>query len=510
MMDNSANNKKLMRNTAFLYFRMLFVVVVTLYTTRLILNALGVEDYGIYNVVAGFVSLFSVLNNCLSTGTNRFYNYSLGRNDNDGITKVFNVSIRIQFIILIVLIVILEGIGLWYLNNKMVIPESRFFVAQILFQCSVLSLIFVVLKIPYSAAVMAYEKMDFYAFVSIIDAILKLAIAIIIANITWDKLLLYGFLLALVSVLNFFIYFVYCKKNFSYLKLQRGIDKSLFKELFSFSAWSVVDPFSYMFRDQGSNMILNLFFGPIVNAAYGIAAQISGAVTGFASNLSIAFRPQIIQAYSSMNYTRVKSLMFSMSRINFISQMCIAIPLVFEMQYILSLWLGNSYPEYTIVFASMVVIINGVNCLNEPVSIIMVATGRIKKVKTVSMCIICSVVPIGYLLFLFEYPPFTIYIVMFCLTLINQCSCVIIMHQKFTYIKPLEYLRVIIIPLVYFVLLSLIVPFVLTYIMIPSFIRLVIVFILSISVSLIWAYIVCLSADERLLLLNTIKKIRFK
>ena len=153
MMDNSSNNKRLMRNTAFLYFRMLFVVIVTLYTTRLILNALGVEDYGIYNVVAGFVSLFSVLNNCLSTGTNRFYNYSLGKNDNDGITKVFNVSIRIQFIILILLIVVLEGVGLWYINTKMVIPDNRFFVAQMLFQCSVLSLLFVVLQVPYSAAV---------------------------------------------------------------------------------------------------------------------------------------------------------------------------------------------------------------------------------------------------------------------------------------------------------------------------------------------------------------------
>ena len=352
--------------------------------------------------------------------------------------------------------------------------------------------------------------MDFYAFVSIIDAILKLSIAVLISSVTWDKLLLYGLLLALVSVLNFFLYFIYCKNKFSYLKLQKDIDKSLFKELFSFSGWSVIDPFSYMFRDQGSNMILNLFFGPIINAAYGISAQISGAVTGFASNLSIAFRPQIIQAYSSMNYTRVKNLMFSMSRINFILQMCIAIPLVFEMQYILSLWLGNSYPEYTIIFASMVVIINGVNCLNEPVSIIMVATGRIKKVKTVSMCIICSVVPIGYLLFALGYPPFTIYIVMFCLTLINQCSCVIIMHQEFAYIKPLEYLRVIIIPLVYFVLLSLIVPFLLTYILMPSFTRLVIVFILSISVSLIWAYIVCLTVEERQLLLNILKRIRFK
>lgn len=507
MPNNNSNNRRLVRNTAFLYFRMLFVMFVTLYTTRVILSALGTVDYGIYNVVAGFVALFSVLNNCLSTGTNRFYNYALGKNDNEGITKVYNASVRIQFIILVVLFVLLEIIGIWYINNKMVIPMDRIYVAQFLFQCSVVSLLFVVMQIPYSAAVMAYERMDFYALISIIDAIFKLGIAVAIDHVSWDKLATYGCLLTLVSIINFLLYYAYSKKNIKSLKLKKSVDVPLFKKLFSFSAWSTIDPLSYMVRDQGSNMTLNIFFGPIANAAYGIAAQISGAVAGFASNLSIAFRPQMIQAYSSENYSRVKNLMFSMSKVNFIMQMCIAIPLVFEMQYILTLWLGETYPEYTVIFASIVVVINSVNCLNEPVSIIMVATGHIKKIKTISMCIICSIVPFGYLLFTLGCPPYAIYLVMLCLTLINQISCIIIMHQEFKYIAPFEYLRVIIIPLTLFTFLSLIAPSIITYFMSSSFVRLCVLFPVTIILSVTIAYYVCMNTNEQQMFVGARNKI---
>lgn len=509
-MTTSTANKRLMHNTAFLYFRMLFVMLITLYTTRLILSTLGAVDYGIYNVVAGFVALFSVLNNCLSTGTNRFYNFALGKNDDDGVTKVYNASIRIQFIIMVVLVFLLECIGVWYINHKMVIPMDRILIAHYLFQCSVVSLLFVVMQIPYSAAVMAYEHMDFYAIVSIVDAILKLAIAVVISCVSLDKLATYGCLLTLVSVLNFLLYFGYSRKNFHLLVMKRGMDKHLFRKLFSFSAWSTIDPLSYMVRDQGSNMILNIFFGPIINAAYGISAQVSGAVAGFASNLAIAFRPQIIQAYSSENYVRVKNLMYSMSKVNFILQMCIAIPLVFEMQYILSLWLGATYPDYTVIFACIVVIINSVNCLNEPISIVMTATGKIKKIKAVSMCIICSVVPIGYCLFSFGFPPYAIYLVMFGLTLINQISCILLMHQEFKYITPLEYFRLIVVPLVLFAFLSIITPSIITYIMPSSFVRLCVLFPVTIFVSVSIAYYVCMNINERRLVVESINRVKNK
>ena len=213
MSDNSNNNKRLAKNAMFLYIRMIFVMFVALFTTRIVLNALGLVDYGVYNVIAGFVALFTVLNNCLTTGTNRYYNYAIGQNDRERLTQVYNASIRIQMIFIVILVFLLETVGIWYLNCKMVIPDERLVVANILFQCSIVSLIFLVLQIPFSAAVMAHEKMDFYALVSIIDAVGKLAIAYVITIVSVDKLLIYGALISAISIFNFFIYLFYCKNR---------------------------------------------------------------------------------------------------------------------------------------------------------------------------------------------------------------------------------------------------------------------------------------------------------
>ena len=510
MFKTSVNNKRLIRNTTFLYFRMLFAMLVTFYTTRVILQALGVIDYGIYNVVAGFVLLFGVFSNSLATAINRYYNFALGNNDIEGVNKVFNASLRIQIIIIIILLIILELIGVWYINNIMVVSDDKIFVANFVFQTSVVSLLFVVMQIPYSAAVLAYERMDFYAIVSVIDAICKLGIAFVVANLNYGKLEIYGILLSCISLFDFIIYLIYTKRNIPILKYNHKVDSGIFRSLLGFSGLSMIDPFSYLVRDQGSNLTLNVFFGPVLNAAYGIAAQVSGAISSFASNLSIAFKPQIIQAYSNENYSRVKSLMFGMSKINFILQMCIAIPLVFEMQYVLTLWLGDNYPQYTVIFASIVVITNSVNCLNEPVSIIMVATGHIKKIKLISMIIICSVVPIGYLLFLLDFPPYSIYIVMFIITLVNQYSCVLIMCQKFNYINSREYFSSIITPLFLFALLSIIPPLIINVFIEFSFLRFLLTFIISIVFSLCLAYILCLNKNEQEMFMSIFVKIKAK
>ena len=497
MSDNSNNNKRLAKNAMFLYIRMIFVMFVALFTTRIVLNALGLVDYGVYNVIAGFVALFTVLNNCLTTGTNRYYNYAIGQNDRERLTQVYNASIRIQMIFIVILVFLLETVGIWYLNCKMVIPDERLVVANILFQCSIVSLIFLVLQIPFSAAVMAHEKMDFYALVSIIDAVGKLAIAYVITIVSVDKLLIYGALISAISIFNFFIYLFYCKKHFPALKLSRQTDKGLFKSLLSFSGWSILDPFSYIFRDQGSNMTLNLFFGPVVNAAYGIAAQVSGAIAGFTSNLSIAFRPQVIQSYSAGDYQRTKKLMISMSKINFIFQMLIAIPLIFEMDYVLTLWLGEGFPEYTVIFAILVLIVNSINTLNEPVSIIMVAIGKIKKVKTVSMFIICLVVPIGFVLFQIGYPPYAIYITMIVLTILNQMSCVFIMTREFKNVSFAEYIKNVLTPCIVFTIGSVIIPLGIVYVLPQSFVRLLLVFLSSFAGSLIIAYYAICDESEK-------------
>lgn len=512
MQDNNSSNKRLMRNTAFLYVRMLLVMFLAFYTTRVVLQVLGVEDYGIYNVVAGFVSMMAVLNSCLTTGTNRFYNVALGKIDKDGVSNVYKASLYIQLIIILVILILAETAGLWYINEKMVLPAERLVVANWLYQFSVFTLLLLVIQTPYSAAVLAYERMDFYAVVSIIDAVLKLAIVFAVRWLTYDKLLMYGLLMLVISVVRVMMYVVYCRKNFKELALSRPLDKPVFRSLLSFSGWSTLDPFSYIVRDQGSNMTLNLFFGPIVNAAYGIAVQISGAVSSFSSNLSVAFRPQIIQAYSSGDFGRAKNLMLSMSKINLVLQSMFAIPLVFELPYVLNIWLGADYPEYTVIFSTLVIAINTFNTLNEPVSIIMVATGKIKKIKSISLFIICSVVPFGYLLLKLGMQPYSIYLAMLALTFLNQVSCVNIMCKEFPDLQRMEYIKRIVIPLLIFIPCSLIAPFLITKFFDSTFIRIVLVFSISIPVTAVIAYLICLNKDEkgyfRALLNNLSNKIR--
>lgn len=506
MTDISANNKRLAKNTTFLYLRMFVVMLISLYTTRVVLRELGVTDYGIYNVVAGFISLFAFLNNCLNTGTNRFYNHALGKNNQEEVRRVYNASCRIQVFLMMLLVALLETVGLWYINNRMVIPSGRQFAANIVFQSSVLSLVTVLLQIPYSAAVVAYEKMDFYAIVSVIDAFCKLGIALLLPILGADKLIVYGILMACISIANLLLYFFYCHIHFAELRLSRNLDKKLFKELLSFSGWSTLDPMSYIVRDQGSNMNLNYFFGPTINAAYGIASTISGAITSFASNLSVAFRPQIIQSYSSGDYGRTQSLMFSMSKMNFTLQVLIAIPVIFELDTLLHLWLGEIFPEYTIIFATLVIAINCINVLNEPVSIIMVSTGKIKLVKTVSFIIITSIVPIGYILLSAGMPPYSIYVAMLFLTIINQSSCVIIMAHKFPTITISDYIRTVAIPCMLLLISSIVVPFVLTRFLPATILRVVFMAIISCITSSSLAYYILLNKREKEIILGMIKK----
>lgn len=497
MRDSFSKNKLLIKNTSFLYLRLICVLVLSLITTRIVLKSLGVVDYGIYNVVAGFVSMFAFLNKCLTGATNRYYNYAIGKEDSASVTRVYNSSLRIQFILIILLIFFLEFFGVWYINNKMVIPEERLHAALVVFHCSVLSLGIVIIQTPFSAAVMAYERMHFFAIVSIIDAILKLFIAIFVSFVSYDKLFIFGALMASVSLLNFMLFFVYAKRSFKQLTFSRDKDNELFKSMLSFSGWSMLDPFTYMVRDQGSNLILNLFFGPIVNAAFGVSRQVSAAIHSFASNLSLAFRPQVIQSYSNSDFLRTKRLMVAMSKINFTLQYIMVVPIMFEMDFVLSLWLGPDYPDFSVVFTCIVMIINTINTLNEPISVLMQATGKIKKICSVTAIIVCSVVPLGYFCFKCGMPPYAIYLVMLLLTLINQCVCVWIMSKTVSFFPVNEYLRIIIVPCFRFICLSLAIPVIIFFSLSPSILRFVLLFIVTFVSSTAMAYFIFLDKSER-------------
>ncbi len=492
--NTSTGNKRIARNTAFLYVRMVFVLLVSLYTTRVVLHVLGVVDYGINNVVAGFVSLFAFLNTSMTNGIQRFYNFKLGSEGPDSLKKVFNMALLIQGGLAVVIVALLETLGIWYLENEMVIPSDRMDAARWIFQFSVASLVMLVLQIPYSAAIMAHEKMDYYAFVSIFDSIAKLGIALIIPFIGKDKLITYGFLILLIAAANFVLYYGYARIKFKEIRIERGFDKDLLKSMVSFSGWNVFGTFAYMMKSQGLNLLLNAFFGPVVNAARGVSNQIMGAIQGFSANIVVSFRPQVVQSYAAGDRERVRKLFFSLSKISFILLYSISVPIVIDLSFILRLWLGSDIPEYTIPFTVLVLVNMVVSSLHTPLTQVVHAVGKMKVFQLTISIIICSILPISWVFLRFGAEPTTVYWVSFIVTIINQIVCVFVVRAIFPF-SIREYLSKVILPCFIFVLLSPLLPLIVHHFMQESLVRLLTVLFVSVvsSASIIYALLL----DER-------------
>lgn len=473
MASHIGDNKRIARNTLFLYIRMGIVMLISLYTTRIILRVLGIEDYGIYNVVGGFVSMFGVLSATLTSGINRFYNYEIGKGENGNITDVYNIALVVQILLAIIIFIVVEGIGIWYVNHVMVIPLDRLKVANWLFQFAVVSMILIIIQAPYSSAILAYEKMDYFAIISIVDAVLKLIVCFLIQSFETDRLLTFGWMMLVISFLNYFLYRGYVLLRFKGFKFSFHINRELLKAMLSFSGWSLLNPLAYMARGQGCNLVLNYFLGPIVNAAQGVANQVASAVDQMSNNFSVSFRPQIIQSYSCGEYTRTKRLMYSMSKICFFLHALFAVPIIFEINGILSLWLGkDSVPDFAPSFACWILIIKWINSLNPPITNVMAATGRVRKINVFTACIVTSIIPISILLLYFDCSPVTIYMAMLLLTLFNQYAGVRILCDTFPEVTVGDYLKRIILPCLELSVLAICFPILLKVVMPPSLVRL--------------------------------------
>lgn len=398
MADNSYANKRIAKNSIFLSIRMVIVLCINLYTTRAVLALLGVEDYGIYNVVCGFVSMFTFLNTSMSNGIQRFFNFELGKNDKEGANKVFCMALVIQIILAFVIIFLCESFGLWYLHNKMVIPQDRMFVAECIFQLSMVSFLFVIIQAPYTAAVMAHERMDFYAIINIVDAILKLGVVFLVPYLVIDNLLCYGILLSFITVLDFIWYNWYCTRNFSEIRIRKAFHKDLFQSMIVFSGWNLFGSFSSMMREQGVNMIMNLFFGPVVNAARGVAAQINAGISGFVQNILTPVRPQVIQSYAKGEVERSLNLTYSISKFSMIFFYMLCLPVCMEIDYILRLWLGNNVPEHTNSFSIIVLITTAVLILMGAQATLVHASGKMRNYQVMGSVVKFLSVPLAYFL----------------------------------------------------------------------------------------------------------------
>lgn len=511
MSDNSSNNKRIAKNAIYLYLRMAIVMVVTLYTTRVILQNLGVGDYGIYNVVYGFVTMFTVFNATFTAGINRYYNYELGKNGLLGVKKVYNVAMRIQTLFAVIVFFIVEVLGLWYVNNSMVMDGSRILVANWVFQFSVVSMIFLILQNPFSSAIMAFEKMDYFAVVSIIDVFLKLAIAIGIAYAPFDRLLFYGTLMASISVVNFFAYYIYCKRRFSEcIKLEKTQDKKIFKDMLKFSGWMSLDPIAYSINGQGINMLLNSFFGTIVNTAFGIANQVGQAIDTFCMNLSTAFRPQMVQSYSSGEKQRSLRLFSSMTKISYLLFLLIAVPFCLNIEYIYNLWLGDTYPAIAIPLSILFIVVKMVGCINHPVSYIIMAKGSLKKYMITTCFITSSILIIAYPLLYMGFSAQSVFVAMFVISVINQIASVKILSIEIQEISQSVYYKKIGVPCVLLTIIVTFIVFGVHSILGNGLLRLIVDFVISAVTTLLSSYFICMDDAEKAIFISIIKKIIHK
>lgn len=410
MQETNNNNKRIAKNTVFLYTQMILVLVVSLYTSRVVLDVLGVDDYGIYNVVGGFIMMFGFMNSAMATASARFITFEQGTGNIERQKLVFSTSVLIHIAIALIIILIAETFGLWFVNHKMVIPESRMAAANWVYQAAILSFAISIVTVPLSSSVIAHEDMKVFAYVNVIDALLKLSIVLVLPAVSGDKLIFYSILLVVVSLLNFIIYRVYCLRRFRETRFQMRWDCSLFKQMISFAGWSFVGNFGISAKDYGVNIVLNLFCGPAINAARGVAYQVSGAINGFVSNFQMAANPQITKRYAANEIDSMNRLMRTASKFSFYLLAIIIIPVVLRADYILDLWLVD-VPEYSSVFLILILIMALINSMYGPISTAMLATGKIKTYQIAVSIIMFMDVPLSYLVLKLGAAPYYVVVV---------------------------------------------------------------------------------------------------
>lgn len=402
----SVNNKRIAKNTVLLYLRMLLMMAVQLYTSRVVLNALGITDFGIYNAVGGFVMMFAVISGSLSAAISRFITFELGKGDVEKLTHIFSTAVIIQLLIGLIVIILGESVGVWFLNVQMNIPDSRMEAANWVLQLSLLSFVINLISVPYNACIIAHERMSAFAYIGLFEAGSKLLIAFLILHAPFDRLVYYGLLTCAVAFMVRLIYGVYCKCHFAECHFQWRFDRVLFREIAGFAGWNFIGSSSGVLRDQGVNMLINVFCGPAVNAARGIAMQVSAAVNSFATNFMMALNPQITKSYAQGNRDYMFTLVCQGSRLSFYLLLFLSMPILVEAHFILALWL-KIVPEHAVAFVQLVLVYIMCESISNPLVTLMLATGKIRNYQIlVGGCQMLNF-PIGYVLLKWNFAPET-------------------------------------------------------------------------------------------------------
>ncbi|MDR0844539.1 MAG: oligosaccharide flippase family protein [Tannerella sp.] len=400
----SENNKRIAQNTMLLYARMLLTMLASLYISRIVLNVLGVEDFGIFGVVGGVVTLFSFLNSAMAGSTSRFLTFEIGRDDDEKLKKTFSSALTVHLLIAGLILVLGETVGWWFLKNKLVIPDGRMYAAIWVYQFSLVSMAISVTQIPYHALILAHEKMSVYAYIEMLNVFLKLGMVYLLLVVHADKLIVYAGLVLVISIIITLIYRLYCYKHYTRCRYRYGWERDVVYPMLSFSGWDLYGNMSTIVRTQGVNILLNLFFGPVMNAANMIAVQVQGAVMSFANNIVTATRPQIVKSYAKGDYQYTCDLVQNTSKFTCLLLLFLSLPLMVEAKYVLTLWLKN-VPEHAVTFCIYVLIFNFFATISTVVVGAVHATGNIKRPSLINGSLYVMVLPVSYVAFRFNAQP---------------------------------------------------------------------------------------------------------
>ena len=497
MQDPSTNSKRVAKNTLLLYFRMLFLMLISLYTSRVILNALGVEDYGIYNVVGGVVTMFSLLSGTLSAAISRFITFELGKNNIEKLKRVFSCSVTIQIGLAFIILVLSETVGLWFLNEKLVIPGNRLIAANWCYQLSIVTFLINLISIPYNAAIIAHEKMSAFAYISILEAIGKLAVAWCITINPIDRLVFYAFMVAVIAWIIRLVYGWYCKRHFEECTYHFIYDHILLKQMFGFAGWNFIGASSAVLSTQGVNIVLNLFMGPTVNAARAISVKVNTVITGFVHNFMIALNPQITKSYANGDKTYLFKLIFQCARLSYYILLLLSLPVIFSTHYILVVWL-NLVPPHTELFVKLILILAMSDSISNPLITAMLATGNIRNYQIIVGGIQMMNLPISYLCLYYGAIPESVVIVAIVLSQFSL-GARLFMLRGMIGINIREYLRIVYLNVIKVTVIAAFFPMILSLYMSESVYKFVIIVLVTILFTIMTELFIGCNKEERLI-----------
>ncbi|MDR0955016.1 MAG: polysaccharide biosynthesis protein [Rikenellaceae bacterium] len=444
-MSSASSSKRIAQNTMLLYLRLVVVMIINLYIVRIVLNALGSEDYGIYNVVAGVITMLGSVSSVLATATQRYYSHAIGENRKNRLQDIFSASINIYAILSIIIILLGETVGLWFINTQLVIPAERMVVANWVYQFSIFSFISTIIQIPYSAAVIAQEEIGVFTIVTTVECILKLLSALLLLIIPFDRLIIYGFTLFVIHLLTLIVYMIIGHSRYEECHYHKRTDKKLYKEMLSFSGWSFFGSVAGVGMQQVNTILVNIFFGPIVNTARAIALQLNSAFTVFSSSFILAVKPPMIKSYAQNSYTYLNTLFNISNKFIYYCLLVLCIPMMLEMDTVLNLWLKTT-TEQTVLFSKLIIIYTLIMSLNNPITTIIQATGHMKgyHVPVEIFTLLC--VPATYILFKLGYPAYTTFIAMIVSAFLAHIVRLICLKKYYKPFSVREYLISFVLP----------------------------------------------------------------